>query len=56
MDYKFDVKNWKQWGLDPNSSANNYSNVQGSFPMHDLTLVGIVSLNDPPRQKVDLSV
>jgi len=24
--------------------------------MHDLTLVGIVSLNDPPRQKVDLSV
>jgi hypothetical protein len=18
MDYKFDVKNWKQWGLDPN--------------------------------------
>ena len=24
--------------------------------MHDLTLVGLVSLNDPPRQKVDLSV
>ena len=24
--------------------------------MHDLTLVGIVSLNDPPRQNVDLSV
>jgi sodium/potassium-transporting ATPase subunit alpha len=24
--------------------------------MHDLTLVGIVSLNDPPRPKVDLSV
>ena len=24
--------------------------------MHNLTLVGIVSLNDPPRPKVDLSV
>ena len=24
--------------------------------MHDLTLVGIVSLNDPPRHKDDLSV
>jgi sodium/potassium-transporting ATPase subunit alpha len=24
--------------------------------MHDLTLVGVVSLNDPPRTNVDLSV
>jgi P-type E1-E2 ATPase len=24
--------------------------------MHDLTLIGVVSLNDPPRPKVDLSV
>jgi P-type E1-E2 ATPase len=24
--------------------------------MHDLTLVGVVSLNDPPRLRVDLSV
>jgi sodium/potassium-transporting ATPase subunit alpha len=24
--------------------------------MHDLCLVGVVSLNDPPRVKVDLSV
>jgi len=24
--------------------------------MHDLTLVGVVSLNDPPRVNVDLSV
>jgi len=24
--------------------------------MHGLTLIGIVSLNDPPRLKVDLSV
>merc|ERR1719352_1135442 len=33
-----------------------YENVPGAFPMHGLTLVGIVSLNDPPRLKVDLSV
>lgn len=31
-------------------------NTAGSFPMHNLTLVGVVSLNDPPRPKVDLSV
>jgi P-type E1-E2 ATPase len=24
--------------------------------MHDLTLMGVVSLNDPPRNQVDLSV
>jgi P-type E1-E2 ATPase len=24
--------------------------------MHDLTLIGVVSLNDPPRPMVDLSV
>jgi P-type E1-E2 ATPase len=28
----------------------------GWFPMFGLTLVGIVSLNDPPRPRVDLSV
>jgi sodium/potassium-transporting ATPase subunit alpha len=31
-------------------------NIKGWFPMHNLTLVGLVSLNDPPRPKVDLSV
>ena len=55
-EYKFDVKTWKNWGLDPKQSASAYENVPGSFPMHNLTLVGIVSLNDPPRPKVDLSV
>jgi len=35
---------------------NEYAGVEGSFPMHGLTLVGVVSLNDPPRLKVDLSV
>lgn len=55
-EYKFDVKTWKTWGLDAKQSSSAYENVPGSFPMHNLTLVGIVSLNDPPRPKVDLSV
>jgi sodium/potassium-transporting ATPase subunit alpha len=55
-DYKFDVKTWKNWGLNPKQSAADYESTPGSFPMHDLTLVGVVSLNDPPRQMVDLSV
>jgi magnesium-transporting ATPase (P-type) len=54
--YSFDTKTWKEWGLNPKQSAADYASVAGSFPMHDLTLVGIVSLNDPPRPKVDLSV
>jgi sodium/potassium-transporting ATPase subunit alpha len=54
--YKFDVKTWKNWGLDPKLHQSDYENVEGSFPMHDLTFVGVVSLNDPPRMKVDLSV
>jgi len=53
--YQFDVKTWKNWGLKNNSVAD-YADVEGHFPMHDLTLVGVVSLNDPPRPKVDLSV
>jgi sodium/potassium-transporting ATPase subunit alpha len=54
--YNFDTKTWKEWGLDPKQSAADYASKEGSFPMHDLTLVGVVSLNDPPRPKVDLSV
>merc|ERR1711935_772872 len=54
--YPFDVKTWKEWGLDPKKSSGDYASVNGSFPMHDLCLVGVVSLNDPPRFKVDLSV
>merc|ERR1719387_3174721 len=55
-DYRFDVKTWKQWGLNAKQSAADYESVEGSFPMHDLCLIGVVSLNDPPRPKVDLSV
>ena len=55
-DYKFDVKTWKNWGIDPKLKQADYAGTEGSFPLHELTLVGIVSLNDPPRLKVDLSV
>lgn len=55
-EYQFDVKNWKEWGLDANRSYADYADQPGTFPMHDLTLVGVVSLNDPPRTNVDLSV
>jgi len=55
-DYKFDTKTWKNWGLDPKKRPSDYETVPGSFPMHDLTLVGLVSLNDPPRIGVDLSI
>jgi len=55
-EYQYDVKNWKSWGLDPKRSYDEYKDEPGTFPMHDLCLVGVVSLNDPPRLKVDLSV
>jgi sodium/potassium-transporting ATPase subunit alpha len=54
--YQFDVKTWKEWGKDKDRKFSDYSDKPGTFPMHDLTLVGIISLNDPPRFKVDLSV
>jgi len=54
--YQFDVKTWKNWGLAVPQEQSDYANVEGSFPMHGFTLVGVVSLNDPPRLNVDLSV
>jgi sodium/potassium-transporting ATPase subunit alpha len=54
--YKFDIKDWKSWGLDMGRQLSEYDSQEGTFPMHGLTLVGVVSLNDPPRLKVDLSV
>jgi hypothetical protein len=51
-EYKFDVKGWKKWmNIDKRDP-----NIPGWFPMWGLTLVGLVSLNDPPRLKVDMSV
>jgi len=55
-DYEFDIKFWKNWGLDPKQTLSHYEDVPGHFPMHDMCLVGVVSLNDPPRLQVDLSV
>jgi len=31
-------------------------NIPGWFPMYHLTLVGLVSLNDPPRPSVPMAV
>jgi sodium/potassium-transporting ATPase subunit alpha len=50
--YEFDVKNWKSWS----SVKERDSSIKGWFPMYNLTLVGLVSLNDPPRVGVDLAV
>jgi len=60
--YQFEMKTWSSWGKALTNAngearrASEYENIEGSFPMHDLVLVGLVSLNDPPRFKVDLSV
>lgn len=48
-DFRFDVKNWKDWDADD-------SEAPGKFPLRGLQLVGLVSLNDPPRPMVDRSV
>lgn len=50
--YKFDVKNWKSW-MDVKERDES---IAGWFPMYNLTLVGVMSLNDPPRPSVPYSV
>ena len=50
--YEFDVKNWKEWS----SVKERDESIKGWFPMYNLTLIGLVSLNDPPRSGVDLAV
>jgi sodium/potassium-transporting ATPase subunit alpha len=50
--YEFDVKTWKAW----KDVKSRDPSISGWFPMFNLTLVGLISLNDPPRQKVDQSV
>jgi sodium/potassium-transporting ATPase subunit alpha len=50
--YRFDVKKWKTW-----REVREFSpDFAGWFPMWNFTLVGLCSLNDPPRPKVDISV
>jgi len=53
--YEFDTQSWKMWGDKLPIEANVFDG-SGKFPMTGLTLVGLVSLNDPPRPKVDISV
>ena len=53
-EYHFDTKGWAKW--EDTYREDNASNPAGWFPMHGLTLIGLVSLNDPPRPKVDVSV
>ena len=50
--YEFDVKTWKQW----KDVKSRDPSIPGWFPMFGLTLVGLISLNDPPRPRVDQSV
>merc|ERR1712060_102497 len=42
---------WKEYESNPVGDR-----PEGWFPMMDFSLVGLVSLNDPPRPKVDVSV
>jgi sodium/potassium-transporting ATPase subunit alpha len=53
-DYQFKMGYFKTYTED-DAAANNTS-VPGYFPMHGLTFLGLVSLNDPPRFRVDHSV
>lgn len=50
--YQFDVKAWKTW----KDAKVRDPSILGWFPMFGLTLVGLISLNDPPRPRVDQSV
>lgn len=52
-DYPFDVKGYTKWDATP---PEQYNLSKGMYPMRGLTLIGLVSLNDPPRPKVDTSV
>ena len=51
--YLFDTSGWNSWDEVRTRTANAPA---GWFPMYNLTLVALVSLNDPPRPKVDVSV
>jgi len=49
------VKNWQSWSEGTKETPHN-GFTDGKFPMYNLQLVGLVSLNDPPRPMVDISV
>jgi P-type E1-E2 ATPase len=46
------VKGWKKW----KDVKERDESIKGWFPMYNLTLVGLISLNDPPRPSVAHSV
>jgi len=48
--FQFDTRDWANWDM------KDDMHPAGWFPMTGLTLVGLISLNDPPRPKVDVSV
>lgn len=57
-----DMKKWSTWPENKPKAERkpedfaNFVKPAGWFPMTGLTLVGLVSLNDPPRKRVDHSV
>ena len=53
-DYEFKMNYFKTYTTE--DLLNNNTSVPGYFPMHGLTFVGLVSLNDPPRFGVARSV
>lgn len=52
--YEFKMSYFKNYTAE--QVANNDTSPPGYFPMHGLTFIGLVSLNDPPRFRVDHSV
>jgi len=53
-EYEFKMNYFKTYSTE--DLLNNNTSVPGYFPMHGLTFVGLVSLNDPPRFGVARSV
>merc|ERR1712160_169018 len=51
-DMMFDTKGWRAW----RDVFHKNDLFPGWFPMWNLNFVGLVSLNDPPRKGVDMSV
>ena len=38
--YEFNVSTWKEWGMDPTKALSDYEKTPGSFPMHEMCLIG----------------
>eukprot|EP00997_Jenningsia_sp_PLL12_P004444 NODE_18_length_3799_cov_48.718933_g16_i0.p1 GENE.NODE_18_length_3799_cov_48.718933_g16_i0~~NODE_18_length_3799_cov_48.718933_g16_i0.p1 ORF type:complete len:799 (+),score=217.49 NODE_18_length_3799_cov_48.718933_g16_i0:606-3002(+) len=52
--YAFKMEYYRNYTKEDAEKGN--TNFEGFFPMHGLTFIGLVSLNDPPRFRVDKSV